>query len=252
MSYEKFASVYDIMMADVPYEEWAQYIEEILALHKCQPKIFLDLGCGTGTITQLFAEKGYETIGIDLSEEMLGVARDKALASNLDILYLCQDMREFELYGTVGCVVSVCDSLNYITSENDLLKVFKLVNNYLDPEGLFIFDLNTEYKFSKIMKDNTFACTFDNSAYIWENYYYKNENINEYKLTLFIEEENGYARYEEVHYEKAYDIETITKLLQEAGLKIEGIYHDHSFSSPKKNSERIYFVAREQGKLTRR
>lgn len=252
MGYEKFASVYDIMMADVPYEEWAQYIEELLVRHDCNPKIFLDLGCGTGIITQLFAKKGYEMIGIDLSEDMLIIARDKALESKLDILYLCQDMRDFELYGTVGCVVSVCDSLNYITSEEDLLKVFKLVNNYLDPEGLFVFDLNTEYKFSKIMKDNTFARTFDASAYIWENYYYEKEKINEYKLTLFIKDNNGYSRYEEIHYEKAYDIDTITSLLQEAGLKVEGIYHDQAFSCPKKNSERIYFVAREQGKLIRR
>lgn len=252
MGYEKFASVYDVMMVDVPYEDWVDYIQKILVYHKCDPKMLLDLGCGTGTMTRQFAMKGYETIGIDLSEDMLIVAKDKAQKAQLDILYLCQDMRNFELYGTVGCIVSLCDSLNYITSEADMLQVFKLVNNYLDPEGLFIFDLNTEYKFSRVMKDNTFAETFDSSAYIWENYYYKKDKINEYKLTLFIEEDNGYTRHEEVHYEKAYDVDTISRLLQEAGMKVEGIYHDQTFSSPQKNSERIYFVAREQGKLIRR
>lgn len=249
LGYEKFACVYDVMMKEVPYEAWAEYIQEIMKKHDCKAQIILDLGCGTGTMTQLFASMGYETIGIDLSEDMLIIARDKAQKAQQDILYLCQDMSDFELYGTVGCVVSLCDSINYITSEEDLLRVFKLVNNYLDPGGLFIFDINTEYKFSKIMKDNTFAETLENCAYIWENYYYKKEKINEYKLTLFIEEEGNYSRYEELHYEKAYSVDTISLLLKEAGLKLEAVYHDQTFLEPQKKSERVYFVAREHEKF---
>ncbi len=246
MGYEKFASVYDIMMQDVPYEQWANYLEAIMVKYDAVPEMILDLGCGTGTMTQLLAEKGYETIGVDLSEDMLITAKEKAHKSNLDILYLCQDMTCFELYGTVGCVVSVCDSLNYITEEEQLLQVFKLVNNYLEPGGLFIFDLNTVYKFKEVLGDNTFAQAYEKCAYIWDNYYYDEEKMNEYNLTIFIEENNKYSRYEELHYEKAYSIETIKSLLKSAGLKVEAIYDDNTFDEEVATSERIYFVAREQ------
>ena len=134
----------DIMMDDVPYDDWTNYIETILKKNNISPELILDLGCGTGSITNRLARKGFNMIGIDLSEDMLSIAKDKAREEDLEILYLCQDMREFELYGTVGCIVSICDSLNYILEEDELLEVFIRVNNYLDPNGLFIFDLNTE------------------------------------------------------------------------------------------------------------
>lgn len=245
--YISFANVYDIMMEDVPYNEWASYIHSILKKFNSNPKIILDLGCGTGNITEILSNK-YEMIGIDISENMLMIAKDKAKKNNKDILYIQQDMTEFELYGTVGAVISVCDSINYITNEEELLKVFKLVNNYLDPNGLFIFDINTKYKYKHILGNNTYAETFENSAYIWENYFYEDEKINEYSLTLFIKEGNKYNRFEERHYQKAYSIHVITKLLNKAGLKLEGIFNACTFEEPKNDSERIYFVAREQQK----
>lgn len=248
MIYKNFAAIYDILMQDVPYNEWVLYIRKIMDKFSYIPKTILDLGCGTGTITQFLAQKGYDTIGIDISEDMLLVAKSKAKKLNLDILYLCQDITSFELYGTVDCIISLCDTLNYITNELDLLKVFKLVNNYLEPNGLFIFDLNTRYKFKEVMADNVFAETYDNCAYIWDNYYYENKKINEYMLTIFIKEGLQYSRYEEIHYEKAYSIKTIRDLLTESGLKLEAVYDDNSFNRPNNKSERIYFVAREQGK----
>lgn len=248
-SYENFAKVYDIMMEDIPYQEWVEYIELIMKKNNCHPKLMLDLGCGTGNITTLLAQKGYDMIGIDNSADMLSIAKSKAKDHQVDILYLLQDMRLFELYGTVGCIISLCDSLNYITEEKDLLEVFKLVNNYLDPSGLFIFDLNTEYKFKENMTNHTFAETYDDCAYIWDNYYYEDEKINEYLLTLFIKDDkNNYNRYEEIHYEKAYSIDKIKHLLDEAGLKLESVYDEGSFNKPKATSTRIYFVAREQQK----
>jgi ubiquinone/menaquinone biosynthesis C-methylase UbiE len=245
--YGSFARVYDTMMDNIPYTDWVKYIYEIMIKYECNPELVLDLGCGTGNISGILANK-YDVIGIDISEDMLMIAKEKAKKADLDILYLQQDMTEFELYGTVGCIVSICDSINYITEEEDLLQVFKLVNNYLDPKGLFIFDLNTEYKFKNILGDNIFAKTYDNSAYIWENYYYEEEKINEYLLTLFIKEDNNYERYEETHYEKCYSIELIKKLLEIAGLKLEGVFEALTFDSTSNESERIYFVAREQQK----
>lgn len=140
-AYTSFASVYDIFMDNIPYEEWAEYLSRLLAEYEVTDGIVLDLGCGTGTLTELMAARGFDMIGVDYSEEMLEIAMEKRAESGRDILYLLQDMREFELYGTVRAVISICDSLNYITEEAELEEVFRLVNNYLDPEGVFIFDL---------------------------------------------------------------------------------------------------------------
>jgi cyclopropane fatty-acyl-phospholipid synthase-like methyltransferase len=248
-SYNTFAQVYDQFMSNVPYEEWVDYILEIISKYNIDTKLILDLGCGTGNITQILASKGYDMIGVDNSYEMLSIAKDKARDAKLDILYLLQDMREFELYGTVDCIVSVCDSMNYILEESDLLQVFKLVNNYLDPKGLFIFDLNTEYKYNNILGDNTFAETYDNSSYIWENYYYEEEGINEYELTLFIKDkEDTYKRYCETHYQKKYDLDKIKELLEEAGLEYIDAFDAFTFNKPENVSDRVYIIAREKGK----
>ena len=150
-AYGSFAYVYDIFMDNVEYEKWAEYLIGRLREYGIEDGIVLELGCGTGVMTELLAESGYDMIGVDNSEEMLGEAMEKRAESGYEILYLEQDMREFELYGTVRAVVSVCDCMNYITEEDDLLTVFKLVNNYLDPDGIFIFDMNTPYKYREML-----------------------------------------------------------------------------------------------------
>ena len=198
--YKSFALVYDLFMQEVPYEEWVKYIEKIWERFNCSPELMAELGCGTGNLTTLFAKKGIDMIGIDNSPDMLTIAKEKALSEHLDILYLLQDMREFELYGTVDCIISLCDSLNYILDEEDLLQTFKWVNNYLNPGGLFIFDMNTEYKYKYILGDNIFADSYDEAAFIWNNFYDEDKALNEYHLTLFIRQEdtNLYERYEEI------------------------------------------------------
>ena len=181
-AYTSFASVYDIFMDNIPYEEWAEYLSRLLAEYEVTDGIVLDLGCGTGTLTELMAARGFDMIGVDYSEEMLEIAMEKRAESGRDILYLLQDMREFELYGTVRAVISICDSLNYITEEAELEEVFRLVNNYLDPEGVFIFDFNTVYKYREILGDQTIAESREDCSFIWDNYYYEEEQINEYEL----------------------------------------------------------------------
>lgn len=155
-SYTDFAYIYDKLI-DQDYEKWADYIEEIFKKHGVKPNLVLDLGCGTGSITNILAKRGYDMIGVDLSPDMLNVARDKALEENLDVLYLCQDIREFELYGTVDAIICTLDVLNYITKPEDLRLVFSLVKNYLNPDGIFIFDINTEYKLKNVLGNNTFV-----------------------------------------------------------------------------------------------
>ena len=156
-AYTSFASVYDIFMDNVPYEEWGEYLRGLLKEYGAESGLVVDLGCGTGAMTEILAGYGYDMIGVDNSEDMLELAMDKKIASGHDILYLLQDMREFELYGTVRAAVSVCDSVNYITEPEELTEVFRLVNNYLDPGGVFIFDFNTDYKYREILGEQTIA-----------------------------------------------------------------------------------------------
>ena len=265
-AYTSFASVYDTFMDNVPYEEWGEYIYSLLCRYGVRDGIVLDLGCGTGTMTEILAGYGYDMIGVDNSEDMLELAMEKRMASGYDILYLLQDMREFELYGTVRAVVSVCDSVNYITEPEELAGVFRLVNNYLDPGGIFIFDFNTEYKYREVMGDCTIAEDRGPCSFIWDNCYYEEERINEYDLTLFIREgtvpgqnegaeeddteENGalYRKYTETHFQRGYTLEEIRELLSSAGLIFQAAYDMDTREAAGETSERICVIARECGK----
>lgn len=243
-AYTSFAQVYDMFMDNIPYDEWCKYLVEMLKKYGIEDGLVLELGCGTGSVTRRLEQANYNMIGIDNSEDMLSIARENGPES---ILYLLQDMTEFELYGTVNAVISICDSINYILEEEDLLKVFKLVNNYLEKDGIFIFDLNTMYKYSEIMGDTVIAENRDEGSFIWENTYFEDEQINEYNLTLYIKDhiEDKYNRYEEIHYQKAYSIDTVIKLLEKAGMEFVAVYDAFSWDKPGKKSERVYFVAKE-------
>ncbi|MDF2589361.1 MAG: Methyltransferase type 12 [Anaerocolumna sp.] len=373
-AYTGFAQVYDIFMDNVPYDEWTEYLTNLLKEYGIASGLILELGCGTGNVTRRLADKGYDMIGIDYSEEMLEIAREQefnnyyevidntdditgdiiefdlelqdnyedneidykedsedyvdtkdyvetkdsvdtegnvdtndyvdsndcemfeedqdTIYNNMDdmdydgdngvsrILYLQQDMRSFELYGTVAAVVSICDSMNYITSEADLLQVFKLVNNYLDPNGIFIFDMNTEFKYKHILGDNTIAENREECSFIWENYYYDDKQINEYNMTIFVKLEednvnsdeligdaerqndideestdreldmedkpmNVFERFKEIHYQKAYSFDVVKQLLKEAGMEFIAVYDAFTHNPPTNTSERVYFIARE-------
>lgn len=258
-AYTGFAAVYDTFMDNVPYEEWGGFIYRMLCKYGVKDGIVLDLGCGTGTMTEILAGYGYDMIGADNSEDMLELAMEKRIKSGHDILYLLQDMREFELYGTVRAVVSVCDSVNYVTEPEELEDVFRLVNNYLDPGGVFLFDFNTDYKYREIMGDRTIAEDRGKCSFIWDNYYYEKERINEYDLTLFIQENapdetrSGhtpqlYRKYKETHYQRGYTLEEIRGLLENAGLVFEAACDMDTKEKPEDTAERICVIARESGK----
>ena len=255
-AYTSFAAVYDTFMDNIPYEEWEKYLKSLLYEYGVREGLVLELGCGTGNMTEILAQSGYDMIGVDNAEEMLEIAIEKRMKSGLDILYLQQDMREFELYGTVKAIVSVCDSVNYILEEEELEEVFRLVNNYLDPGGVFIFDFNTVYKYREILGDQTIAENREECSFIWDNYYYEEERINEYELNLFIREDaesetegDLYRRFRETHFQRAYTLEEITRIVEESGLQFVTAYEAFTKEPPSKNSERIYVIAREQGKV---
>ena len=212
--YTNFAKVYDLFMDNVPYDKWVERIRDILHKENIFDGLICDLGCGTGAITERLANIGYDMIGIDNSYDMLDIAMEKKYASGNDILYLCQDMREFELYGTVRAIVSGCDSLNYIQDLSGLEEVFSLVNNYLDPGGLFIFDMNTVYD-----------------------------------LNLFIKLENDiYKRFEERHVQRAYTFDEIVSAINSSNMQLEKYLDADTYGDLRENTERILFIAREKGK----
>ena len=297
-AYSDFASVYDELMDDTPYEAWRKRIvslireygvsrprrrsveaeleqdkasvaawaeeseelvrtagegetgaiseEELLASER---DLVVDLGCGTGTFSEMLYEEGFDVIGIDSSEAMLEKAMEKREQSGSEILYLQQDMRELSLYSTVGTVVSVCDCINYILEEDELLQVFSLVNNYLYPGGVFLFDFNTDYKYREIIGDTVIAENREDCSFIWENYYDVEERINEYDLTMFLKREGDlFERVTETHLQRGYQPEEIQRLLEQAGFKVLLLRDADDEGEVRETSERVYVVAKEQMK----
>lgn len=297
-AYSDFASVYDELMDDTPYEAWrkrivslireygvsrprrrsveaeleqdkasvAAWAEESEALERTagegeagaiseeellasERDLVVDLGCGTGTFSEMLYEEGFDVIGIDSSEAMLEKAMEKREQSGSEILYLQQDMRELSLYSTVGTVVSVCDCINYILEEDELLQVFSLVNNYLYPGGVFLFDFNTDYKYREIIGDTVIAENREDCSFIWENYYDVEERINEYDLTMFLKREGDlFERVTETHLQRGYQPEEIQRLLEQAGFKVLLLRDADDEGEVRENSERVYVVAKEQMK----
>lgn len=259
-AYTSFAQVYDLFMDNVPYDKWCSWICDYLRKEKVEDGLILDLGCGTGKLTRLMAKEGYDMIGIDMSYDMLDIAREQEILAQMEvmdqmeamdqgreILYLQQDMREFELYGTVRAIYSSCDCINYLMEEEDVEAVFRLANNYLDPEGLFIFDVNTPYKYEKLLGDNTFAEDREESSFIWNNFYDKEEGVNQYDLSIFVREEDGrFQRFRETHYQRSYSLETLKTLIERSGMEFVAAFDAYSYEPVREDSEKITIVAREK------
>lgn len=269
-AYSDFAQVYDELMDETPYEQWCDTIVQFMEqygiskpvrgekdLLASERNLVLDLGCGTGTLTELLYGKGYDMVGVDNAPAMLDIAMKKKQESGSEILYLLQDMRELELYSTVGTVISVCDSLNYILDEEELLEVFRLVNNYLYPGGLFLFDFNTDYKYREVIGDTTIAENREDCSFIWENFYDEDSCLNEYDVTIFVRDQDSEAdaerktepelfrRFTETHVQRGYTVEQMKDMVEQAGLEILKVLDAESLSEVNACSERVYILARE-------
>lgn len=240
--YGEFARIYD-KLQNINYEKYVEYIESIFKKFDKKPELVLDLACGSGTLTCLMAEKGYDMIGLDLSPEMLDIANEKAKEKELDILFINQDMCDFELYGTVDAVICSLDGVNYITDPEDLKRVFALVKNYLNPDGIMIFDINSEYKLRQILGENTFVEDEDGVFYVWQNEFDEEEKICTFILDIFEEDEDGkYSRFEEYQEERAYSTTELEKIIIDAGLPKPAFYKEFSFDNPDVETERIFGV----------
>lgn len=243
--YQEFAEVYDVLTEDVNYDENLKYIEKIFEKHlEFKPHLLAELACGTGSMTKRFSEKGYDVIGIDMAQDMLNVAREKC---DENVLLLNQDMTEFELFGTVDAIVCLLDSVNYIESKGKLLKMFKLVENYLEFGGAFVFDINSAYKLRNVLSNNTFVRETERVLSVWENE--QDDNCVHFYLNFFVENDNEtYNRFYEEHTEYVYEADEIKSLLEQAGFINITCYAENSFTLPDEKTERIYFVANKKGK----
>lgn len=246
MIYDLLAPFYDSINSDIDYALWADFLEKIIK-RDCHgtPELLLDLGCGTGKMTLELAKRGYDMTGVDLSPEMLNVARERAESEGLDVLWLCQDMTDFELYGTVDVALCCLDGINHLTSPSALKKTFDLVHNYLSPDGLFIFDVNGKYKFENIYSDRAYVMEEDGAVCVWQNSYNEKSKLCDFYITLFKEEADGsYTRYDESERERMYTLRSLKSALGAAGFEFVAAYSDFAFSPATDESERIYIVAR--------
>ncbi len=242
--YSGFAYVYDRFMDNIPYGRWHSYIHGLLMDYNINSGIVADLACGTGTITSMLAKDGYDMAGIDISYDMLCVARNKCPAN---VLLLQQDIRELDLYGSAAAMICVCDGINYLLDEESLYKTLCRVQIFLDYGGIFIFDLKTMYFYENILGNRVIADNREDLSLIWENEFNKDTGINEYLVTIYslCDKENGlFERFDELHRQKAYSIDKIKELVKKAGMETVAVYNAFTKEPPLDNSERVYFIVK--------
>lgn len=242
--YGQFASVYDNLI-EQDYALWADYMQALFRRYGAQPQLVLDLGCGTGSLTVELAHRGYDMIGIDLSPDMLSVASAKG--EGADIRWLCQDVSAFELYGTVDAVLCTLDVLNYLTKPHKLQKTFDLVKNYLNPNGLFLFDLNTPYKLQRVLGNHIFLHDTKELFYAWDNQFDEDTQLSTQTLTFFAREGAGYARFDEQHVQRAYPTEQVAHMLEKSGLTLLDTLHCLTMEQAGETTEKTLYVVKSLG-----
>lgn len=246
MTYKHFAYVYDDLMKDAPYQMWTNWILELLSMQTWTNPTVVELGCGTGSILIPLAEEGIDIVGVDLSEEMLSCANQKAANAGVKPILLHQDMRQLQLDSPVQLIYSLCDSLNYLLDEDDVKETFKRVYISLVPGGLWAFDYHTEYMLSTILGNETFTERDERISYIWDSSYNDDTQTVTYDISFFVKEDDKYRRFEEIHEQRAYSTEQITTWLTEAGFAIEAVHGDFTNDLPHSETERLFFIARKK------
>ena len=242
--YNDFAYSYDVLMGDVDYQKRTEYIYSLFKKYDQEPTLMLDLACGTGEFSNRFAQKGISVIGVDISYDMLSLAREKSAEQGCDVLYLCQDAAELDLYGTIDGAICCLDSLNHITDYENFCKAIERTSLFLEKDRLFIFDLNTEYKHREVLGNNTFVIDTEDVYCVWQNEYNEENNIVDITLDFFTPDEDVFYRTGESFSERAYSNAEIESALEKAGLKIEAIFDDMTENAPNQNSERVIYVTR--------
>lgn len=244
-AYSALHGAYDRLNSETDYQAWADFICAAFEKYKPGFKTVVDLGCGTGPMTFELHRRGYDMTAIDINADMLTVARDTALEKGIDdILWLCQDMRSFELYGTVEAAVCCLDGINHLTGAADLAKCFSLVHNYLEPGGVFVFDVNTPYKFENFYGDNDYILEDEGVLCCWQNSYDRRRRICSFYLSVFEENSDGtWSRTDTVQREKCYSEKQLAGALERAGFEVKGFFGDYNFAKPAADCQRWYIAA---------
>lgn len=241
--YGGFAGVYDEFMDNVSYDEWYDFLHHLLGEYGKEEGSVVELACGTGEITKRLSGSGYQVTGIDLSEDMLALAREKCQD---EVLLLHQDMCELELYGEADAFVCAGDGMNYLLEREQLFQVFLNVSRYLKKDGVFLFDLKTDYYFREVVGNRTITDNREDASYIWENSYDEDKMRNEYLLTVYKlvdDERDLFERTDELHYQQVFPVEVVKEELERAGLVLKQAYEAFTGESPKEDSERLYIAA---------
>lgn len=247
--YSAFAAVYDRLTENISYKKRAEYFDSLVNMYGGKRGILLDLACGTGSLSEELARMGYDVIGVDLSEEMLNIAIEKKLKSGLPIQYLCQNMTELDMFGTVDVTVCALDSLNHLGSLGEIRRVFERVFLFSEPKGLFLFDMNTVYKHSVILAGSTFVYDLDDVYCVWQNFGDRACEDNRVDITLDIFERSGDGSYDrriDELSEIAFDREIIEEELKAAGFEVIGVFDGDSVLPPRQDSERLTYAARKE------
>lgn len=242
--YGDFAAFYDVLTADVDYAAWAKYLLDVFDRHGCAHDQLLDLACGSGSLALELTDRGVDVIGVDGSQDMLAIAREKAEDAGAPVMFLCQDMRELDLYGTVDGAVCMLDSLSHVCDTADVGEILRRLGLFIAPEGLLVFDVNTPYKHREVLGDNAFVFEEDEFVCVWRNRFSEAKCEVSMRLDFFLEAGGVYERYTDEVKERAYSMATWKKLLAEAGFDLLAVYGERSFDAPTAEAERWVFVAR--------
>lgn len=244
--YSVLAPVYDRLNDTVDYEKWAAFIRECFEKFASIPVTsVLDMGCGTGSMTLELAKLGYDMTALDLSEDMLAVADERAREENLSgILFISGDMCDFELYGTVTAITCCLDGINHLTDREDLLACFAHVANYLEPGGVFVFDVNTPYRFKTTYADRDYILEDEGTMCCWRNRLNKKGDIVDFYLTVFEERDGVWHRTDGVERERAYGLRALENALNSVGLELCDVSAGYGFEKPEKTTERWYITAK--------
>lgn len=228
------------------YKAYADYVKKVFSVYGSGGEsLLLDLACGTGRLTEALSENGYDMIGADISEEMLSLAMSRSYEKELGILYLKQDMRDFELYGTVDAVICSLDGISYLTEKEDVKKTLRLIRNYLNPGALFLFDINSTYRFKEILSKRDFFLEDDGVYLGWKSELDEKNGICDFLLTFFIEAEDGsYIKKEELQREKVWEKDVLCDLIRECGLEVTDVLGGFDMRKATDADEKWYFVCR--------
>ncbi|WP_349407896.1 class I SAM-dependent methyltransferase [Pseudalkalibacillus sp. SCS-8] len=246
MNYQQFAGLYDRLMEDAPYDMWVSFFRNAIDRYGINNTLdVLDVGCGTGEISVRLGLEGYHVQGIDLSEEMLAVARKKAENHDLEIPFFQQDMRELEGFSNLDAAIIFCDSLNYLPTIEDVKVTFERIAHTLKDDGLFMFDVHSLYKIEEVFGNETFTLNEEEISYIWECHQGAKAGSIHHDLSFFVQEkESVYNRYDESHYQITYPMDTYVHLLKDAGFEVCSITSDFSDREPDEQTERLFFIAK--------